>query len=151
MINYSYCQQYTNPVYLTSSLYDYQLSDRKFNQSSIQSPTYYYTNATSFLDPSWGNPNNLQIPRCTIDFTVPNTMKGPIFMYYRLTNFYQNHRQYIKNFDATQLMGNVQSSSTLHTSCDPLAYSDSGKAIFPCGLIANSMFNGKCLVVIICY
>jgi hypothetical protein len=145
MINYSYCKEYTAPVYLVPSLYDYQLADKNFNESSIQPPAYHYTNETSFLDSNWGNPNNLNIPRCTIDFTVPNTMNGPIFMYYRLTNFFQNHRQYIKNFDATQLQGDVVASSTLHTSCDPLAFSDSGKAIYPCGLIANSMFNGKYL------
>jgi hypothetical protein len=142
MINYSYCQSYANPVYLAPSLYDYQLADNQFNISTLQPPAYFVRNETSFLDPSWGNPNQLAVPRCTIDFTVPNTMKGPIFMYYRLTNFYQNHRQYIKNFDSAQLLGDVVSSSALKTSCDPLAYNDAGKAIYPCGLIANSMFNG---------
>ncbi|KAI9487283.1 MAG: ligand-effect modulator 3 family [Benjaminiella poitrasii] len=141
MIDYTYCQEYTEPVYLAPSLYDYQLSDKKFNISTMQAPTYYYKNESSFLDPTWGNPNNLSIPRCTIDFTIPQTMKGPIFMYYRLTEFYQNHRQYIKNFDADQLFGDTVSDSTLHTSCDPLAFNDAGKVIFPCGLIANSMFN----------
>ncbi|KAI8083342.1 ligand-effect modulator 3 family [Gilbertella persicaria] len=70
-------------------------------------------------------------------------MKAPVYMYYRLTNFYQNHRQYIKNFDDTQLLGNRASGSTLRTNCDPLAYDDTGKIIYPCGLIANSMFNGN--------
>ncbi|KAL0138954.1 LEM3/CDC50 family protein [Mucor lusitanicus] len=141
MINYSYCQQYTSPVYLAPSLYDYQVSDKNFNASDMQAPVYSYRNESSFLDPSWGNPNNLNIPRCTIDFTIPTTMKGPVFLYYRLTEFYQNHRQYIKNFDDAQLLGNVVSPGTLRTNCDPLAFNDAGKAIFPCGLIANSMFN----------
>ncbi|KAL7333855.1 alkylphosphocholine resistance protein lem3 [Mucor circinelloides] len=141
MINYSYCQQYTSPVYLVPSLYDYQVSDKNFNASDMQAPVYSYRNESSFLDPTWGNPNNLSIPRCTIDFTIPTTMKGPVFLYYRLTEFYQNHRQYIKNFDSTQLLGDVVAPSTLRTNCDPLAFNDAGKAIFPCGLIANSMFN----------
>ncbi|KAI7897015.1 ligand-effect modulator 3 family [Mucor mucedo] len=68
-------------------------------------------------------------------------MKGPVFMYYRLTNFYQNHRQYIKNFDFDQFLGDRVGSATLRTNCDPLAYSSDGKVIYPCGLIANSMFN----------
>lgn len=143
MINYSYCQQYTDPVYLAPSLYNYQVSDRNFNASDMQAPVYSYRNESSFLDPAWGNPNNLSIPRCTIDFTIPTTMKGPVFLYYRLTEFYQNHRQYIKNFDANQLMGDVVAPSTLDTNCAPLAFNDAGKAIYPCGLIANSMFNGK--------
>lgn len=70
-------------------------------------------------------------------------MKGPVFLYYRLTEFYQNHRQYIKNFDAAQLLGDVVAAGTLDTSCAPLAFNPAGKVIFPCGLIANSMFNGK--------
>lgn len=143
MINYSYCQRYTEPVFLAPSLYDYQLADKNFNASEMQAPVYYTSNATNFLEASWGNPNGLSIPRCNIDFTVPNTMKGPVFMYYRLTNFYQNHRQYIKNFDASQLLGEVVGTSTLHTSCDPLAVNEAGKTIYPCGLIANSLFNGN--------
>jgi hypothetical protein len=64
-------------------------------------------------------------------------------MYYRLTNFYQNHRLYIKNLDADQLLGTASTGSTIHTNCDPLATNDDGLWIYPCGLIANSMFNGK--------
>ncbi|RCH78470.1 hypothetical protein CU098_000780, partial [Rhizopus stolonifer] len=141
MINYSYCQQYDSPVYMVPELYNYQLSNNSVEQADIEPPAYHYTNETSFLYSNWGNPNQLTIPRCTIDFTVPTTMKGPIYMYYRLTNFYQNHRQYIKNYDPDQLLGKTVSSSTLHTNCDPLAFSSTGKVIYPCGLIANSMFN----------
>ena len=32
-------------------------------------------------------------------------MEAPVFMYYRLHNFYQNHRKYVKSFDAKQLKG----------------------------------------------
>ncbi|CEG71775.1 hypothetical protein RMATCC62417_07448 [Rhizopus microsporus] len=140
MINYSYCRQYPNPVYLVPELYDYQLSNKTVNLTEIEPPAYHYSNESTFLNPNWGNPNQLTVSRCTLDFTVPTTMKGPVYMYYRLTNFYQNHRQYIKNFDSSQLLGDVVSSTTLHTDCDPLAYSN-GKVIYPCGLIANSMFN----------
>lgn len=144
MINYTYCQQYTQPVYLAPSLYSYLLSDDP-DLSTMEPPVYHYTNASQFLGTEWGNPNNIAIPRCTIDFTIPTTMNGPVYMYYRLTNFFQNHRQYIKNFDADQLMGKIVSPSTLRTDCDPLAYDENNKLIFPCGLIANSLFNGKIL------
>lgn len=143
MINYAYCQQYDTPVYLIDRLFDYQLSDKNFNVSSIEPPAYSYHNETSFLDPNWGNPNNLTIPRCTIDFTVPRTMKGPIFMYYRLTKFFQNHRQYIKNYYDLQLKGQVVSESNVKSNCDPFSTNDQGKIIYPCGIIANSMFNGN--------
>ncbi|KAG0224087.1 hypothetical protein BGW41_005247 [Actinomortierella wolfii] len=88
---------------------------------------------------------------CTIQFQVPQTMKKPVFVYYRLTNFYQNHRRYVKSLDAKQLSGVAQTPSELKSGgCDPLAYvtekdpvtgADVQYPIYPCGLIANSMFN----------
>jgi hypothetical protein len=66
-------------------------------------------------------------------------MTGPIFLYYRLTNFYQNRRQYIKSYDLDQLQGKPVVSSE----CEYMVKSSDGKLIYPCGLIANSMFNGK--------
>ncbi|ORZ23482.1 ligand-effect modulator 3 family [Absidia repens] len=140
MINYSYCDRYTQPVYLAESLYDYQFGS-DVNITQMQPPAYHVENSTTFLDPSWQNPNNLSIPQCILDFTVPSTMTGPLYMYYRLTNFYQNHRLYIKNLDADQLLGSASTSSTLRTNCDPLATTDDGLWVYPCGLIANSMFN----------
>ncbi|KAL0090716.1 ligand-effect modulator 3 family [Phycomyces blakesleeanus] len=68
-------------------------------------------------------------------------MTGPVFMYYRLTNFYQNRRQYIKSYDADQLLGKAISSSTAQSNCDPAGQTEEGLIVYPCGLIANSMFN----------
>jgi len=63
-------------------------------------------------------------------------------MYYRLTKFYQNHRRYVKSLNQDQLVGNFVDNSTIASSdCDPLKLDPSGKAYYPCGLIANSMFN----------
>ncbi|CAG8556457.1 537_t:CDS:2 [Paraglomus brasilianum] len=82
-----------------------------------------------------------QAKRCTIMYSIPARLKGPIYMYYRLTNFYQNHRRYVKSFDAKQLQGEAVPVATLDAgNCKPLA-SLNGKAIYPCGLIANSIFN----------
>ncbi|KAF9272671.1 hypothetical protein BGZ88_004524 [Linnemannia elongata] len=85
--------------------------------------------------------------KCTVKFTIPDTMKKPVFVYYRLSNFYQNHRRYVKSVDAKQLSGTVRTVSDLSGgSCDPLAVYKQGDAqfpIYPCGLIANSMFNGN--------
>lgn len=65
-------------------------------------------------------------------------------MYYRLTSFYQNHRRYVKSMDSDQLKGKAVSASTLNGGdCKPLATIGSdNKIVYPCGLIANSMFNG---------
>ncbi|CAG8546445.1 7238_t:CDS:2 [Paraglomus occultum] len=85
--------------------------------------------------------NDIPTKRCEIKYNIPAELKGPVYMYYRLTNFYQNHRRYVKSFDAKQLQGDAVSAATLEAgNCKPLATID-GKPIYPCGLIANSMFN----------
>jgi len=79
---------------------------------------------------------------CQIQFEIPDDIGPPVFFYYRLTNFYQNHRRYVKSLDTDQLKGNfIQNSTISGGSCDPLRLDENGKAYYPCGLIANSLFN----------
>lgn len=61
-------------------------------------------------------------------------------MYYGLTNYYQNHRRYVKSRDDFQLLGKL--SQTPSSDCAPYDFYN-GKPIAPCGAIANSLFNGK--------
>ena len=43
---------------------------------------------------------------CTIDFqTIDTKIEGPIYVYYQLDNFYQNHRRYVKSRENSQLAG----------------------------------------------
>jgi hypothetical protein len=92
--------------------------------------------------------NNVTWPttKCTIKFNLPVKLKKPVFVYYRLTNFYQNHRRYVKSLDAKQLSGTPRQASDLKGgACDPLAVVEENGTqypIYPCGLIANSVFNG---------
>ncbi|XP_048188914.1 cell cycle control protein 50A-like isoform X2 [Perognathus longimembris pacificus] len=67
-------------------------------------------------------------------------MVGRVLMYYGLSNFYQNHRPYVKSRDDRQLHGDPQ--ALLHPSkeCEPYRR-HRGLPIAPCGAIANSMFN----------
>lgn len=58
-------------------------------------------------------------------------------MYYGLTNFFQNHRRYVRSRDDNQLLGEFGSVSS---DCAPFDRID-GKIIVPCGAIANSLFN----------
>lgn len=84
-----------------------------------------------------------EIWNCLIQFDLPVNLKPPVFMYYRLTNFYQNHRRYVKSFDANQLKGEAVPAATLKAgSCKPMDVVGD-KIIYPCGLIANSLFNGN--------
>ena len=79
---------------------------------------------------------------CTLQFPIPNNIGPPVLFYYRLTNFYQNHRRYVKSLDTDQLKGKAVPASTIDGgSCDPLQLNGTGKPYYPCGLIANSLFN----------
>ncbi|KAI5239885.1 Lem3/Cdc50 [Aureobasidium subglaciale] len=84
----------------------------------------------------------IETPVCQLRFWIPDDLAPPVLFYYQLTNFYQNHRRYVKSLDADQLKGNFVDNSTIDGSdCDPLRLDDNGKAYYPCGLIANSLFN----------
>ncbi|KAL9042349.1 MAG: hypothetical protein Q9180_000660 [Flavoplaca navasiana] len=85
---------------------------------------------------------------CSITFNLPHELEPPVFLYYRLTNFYQNHRRYVKSQDTNQLKGDAVSKEAIESSnCDPLRINndegtaDRGRPFYPCGLIANSLFN----------
>ncbi|THV08082.1 transcription regulator [Dendrothele bispora CBS 962.96] len=123
-----------NFVDLPSDKYSYRLSR---SISNIQTPQYALVtneNLTNGLSVS----DRLQ---CVLNFTVPIDLDPPVFLYYGLTNFYQNHRRYVKSLDSDQLRGRGGSADTLNKGdCDPLG-SLNGKPIYPCGLIANSVFN----------
>ena len=41
----------------------------------------------------------------TLRATVTEEMKAPVYMYYKLRNFYQNHRRYVKSRSDSQLKG----------------------------------------------
>ncbi|KAI5124069.1 hypothetical protein M0805_003896 [Coniferiporia weirii] len=79
--------------------------------------------------------------QCIIQFDVPADLSATVLLYYKLTNFFQNHRRYVKSIDSDQLKGNnVSYSSVQGGDCKPLDV-QGDKMIWPCGLIANSVFN----------
>jgi hypothetical protein len=84
--------------------------------------------------------------QCTLNFSILEDMNPPVLFYYRLTNFYQNHRRYAKSFNTDQLSGQAVSASSVDSSdCTPLTtvtFPDgSKKPYYPCGLAPNSVFN----------
>lgn len=101
---------------------------------------------------------------CKIWLKVPRKMNPPVFIYYGLTDFYQNHRRYMVSSDERQLKGEYfKDANELDQNCEPLLFASSqggrerltevkvesetyqvlNKAqIYPCGLKANSMFSG---------
>eukprot|EP01027_Heterolobosea_sp_BB2_P006715 GEZU01010105.1.p1 GENE.GEZU01010105.1~~GEZU01010105.1.p1 ORF type:complete len:250 (-),score=40.35 GEZU01010105.1:2-751(-) len=85
---------------------------------------------------------------------VPKEMKKPVYMYYKLDGFYQNHRRYAQSRNDAQLAGQSPGYKSIED-CKPLRWvgdmegialtpeeQKSGATIYnPCGLIAWSMFN----------
>ena len=86
-------------------------------------------------------------------------MAAPIYVYYELTNYYQNHRRYVMSRSMPQLMGK-EIDSTQADQCSPIIYNsdldfvngtalsyvngqelDPNAIAYPCGLIAKSLFN----------
>nr|GMD87939.1 putative ALA-interacting subunit 2 isoform X1 [Ipomoea batatas] len=75
---------------------------------------------------------------CTRYLKVPKHMKAPIYIYYQLDNYYQNHRRYVKSRSDQQLLHGLRYNTT--GSCKP-EDTNNGLPIVPCGLIAWSLFN----------
>jgi hypothetical protein len=81
---------------------------------------------------------------CIISFEFDKDVTGPVYVYYELTNFYQNHRKYVTSQNPTQLQGMQVDESSIQSSCDTMAYvgqGENGNLLNPCGLIANSFFT----------
>lgn len=109
-------------------------------------------NGSAWLPPRWKlskknvtyDGQSKEYPLCTLEFSIPEDMGPPVLFYYHLTNFYQNHRRYVNSFLDKQLKGDAIDAGSVNASnCNPLTYDPqgSGRPIYPCGLIANSMFN----------
>ena len=80
-----------------------------------------------------------------VTFVLSTSFTGPLYLYYELTNFYQNHRRYILSKSIGQLQGQNLAQSAVELDCNPL-YLNGSNLLNPCGLIANSFFNGTNLL-----
>lgn len=113
-----------------------------------------YTDCMSKDDPSvkCSAISNLSVSCfCRKQIKLDVKYEAPVYLYYGLNNFYQNHRRYVKSRDDTQLLGDKPSS--LNSECAPYDYyketignttvSDNSIRYAPCGAIANSLFSDK--------
>lgn len=82
---------------------------------------------------------------CNIQINVPEDIPGPAYLYYRLTNFYQNHRRYVSSRADAQLAGEPIFSQSDISDCIPLiSVNDTTNFTGfynPCGLVADSWFT----------
>lgn len=79
--------------------------------------------------------------QCKVEFTLDENWDKTVYLYYGLTNFYQNHRRYVKSLDVAQLQGDVDKVPSDDCSSYDYEGTNKEKKIFPCGAIANSLFN----------
>lgn len=115
------------------------------NLSNVPHSTYDLRAADAKLPhapPQWASTQVNGQQGCRLRFELPANLQKPVFLYYKLTSFYQNHRRYVRSIDSDQLQGKHRSKSDIDNSdCKPLT-SVGDKVIYPCGLVANSIFNG---------
>merc|ERR1712004_840090 len=79
---------------------------------------------------------------CKVQFTLEEDWPKDVYMYYALTNFYQNHRRYVKSRDEKQLLGDIN--KVPDDNCAPYSKIEGlDLPVVPCGAIANSLFNDK--------
>jgi len=147
-IDYSACdtltpaanQQAAESSLVTVPKYNYRLRSSE-SGAQFSPPQYAFINSTS----------NTTSPQCIVQFDVPFNISSTILLYYKLTNFFQNHRRYVQSFDQKQLKGEFRSFSVLKNSnCKPAA-TIGNQIVYPCGLIANSFFNGMFVIFVVSY
>lgn len=79
---------------------------------------------------------------CSKTLTVSKNMKGPVYIYYQLENYYQNHRRYVKSRSDKQLRSKKDERDIKECSPEGTVLLDGKEqVIVPCGLIAWSLFN----------
>lgn len=85
-----------------------------------------------------------------ISFTLDEKMNGPVYIYYQLRNYYQNHRSYISAKSLDQLNGKDLSYGKIKSDCSGAAKNkdifrttsidgtllDPEAVAHPCGLVA---------------
>lgn len=80
--------------------------------------------------------------RCNVTLEVKERMQGPVYLYFELEDYFQNHRRYVEGRSDEQLNGENPSASSLDD-CKPRLFLNGSKdrVINPCGLTAWSFFN----------
>lgn len=91
---------------------------------------------------------------CSISFTLPSGMNAPVYVLYRLDDFYQNHRRYVQSKSNPQLLGHTITAADAAI-CSPYMTNaqmqksvswggvalDPNAIASPCGAIAYTFYN----------
>ncbi|XP_063810259.1 cell cycle control protein 50B-like [Pseudophryne corroboree] len=111
-----------------------------YSSNSIKETEYDYTGS---LSGNYCYPCATAATPCYCNFTfnITEYFQAPVFMYYELSNFYQNHYRYMSSIDNTQLSGFLDNLKNPSNDCVPYRLDSNQKPVAPCGAVANSMFN----------
>ncbi|XP_029040803.1 cell cycle control protein 50A isoform X1 [Osmia bicornis bicornis] len=128
------------PVGVGLLYFSEQVKEYIIDYTDCNATNFHYANGVPYKCAEVIAKNRSEPCYCEINFSLPCDFNGKVYMYYGLTNFYQNHRRYVKSRDDNQLLGKL--SDIVSGDCEPFAY-DGDKPIAPCGAIANSLFSDK--------
>lgn len=85
----------------------------------------------------------------SFDIEIAQDMQPPIWVYYQLDGFHQNHRRYVQSRDEKQLSNASQRyAADQLPHCRPWAGGEDGRVHYPCGLVARSVFNDTFALVL---
>jgi hypothetical protein len=154
IIDYSNCAREASDVYTRMPLNRVQHHFKKYKAGTVPPQWKRALNTSvTYADSQVTVPNT---NKCFVVFSIEHDLKPPVLLYYQLTNFYQNHRRYLVSFDANQLAGQPRTTAQICMSdcgklevdedlkpadCSKLKNRKEVKPYYPCGLIANSIFN----------
>lgn len=134
-IDYTTCADDASSSYsdMPESKYEYH-----FKSNTTITPKWRYTLNTSEEDTD-------EQGLCHLQFEIPNDIGPAVFLLYKVHNFWANHRRFAKSYSEDQLNGDAASLNTIKNTvgqnCEPLSENSDGVRYYPCGLIANSLFN----------
>jgi hypothetical protein len=135
-IDYTQCEVLGNGDYYTEIPDDQYTYN--FHSDMTAKPQWKYV-----LDDS--ESDTVEQGRCRVQFQVPNDIGPAVYLLYKIENFYANHRRFAKSYSEDQIQGKAASLGTIKDTvgqnCQPLSENDDGVKYYPCGLIANALFN----------
>lgn len=86
-----------------------------------------------------------------VELDIKRDLEPPIWVYYQLEQFHQNHRRYVKSRDDDQLSAKDRAAPRIRESelsnCKPWVASTDGRVNHPCGLVARSVFNDTFVIM----
>jgi hypothetical protein len=123
-------------AFLPTGIYLQNLSASVYEQKII------YDGVDNDATNTCGISANNEGKTCDLMFTLDDDIDDDLYVYYELTNFYQNHRLYVGSYSPLQLLGTqVDDVDHLAKDCFTKYRANDTRILNPCGLIANSFFN----------